>query len=77
VDLCAVQQEFVEGDSHIHRHATDNFLKLVIRLVDVQLCDCHLAGHRPAGIKVLVEAQYGIVILLSEVRLALSLAFIV
>ncbi|PYM00168.1 MAG: hypothetical protein DMF19_10575 [Verrucomicrobia bacterium] len=77
MDLCPVQQEFVKGDSHIHRHAAGNFLKLVVCLVDVQPGDCHLAGNCPAGVKVLVEAQYCIVIFLSEVRLALSLSFVV
>src|SRR5438067_11634010 len=76
-DLRPIQKKFVESDSHIERHATDNFPKFVICLSDVQLGDGHLAGYGSASVKILLDLQPCIVIFLPESRFALLLSLIV
>src|SRR5437763_2974271 len=38
-DLRPIEKKLIESDPHIQGHATDNFLKLVICLIDVQMRD--------------------------------------
>ncbi len=73
LNLRAIKEEFVERDSNIHRHAISNFLEFVNLFLDVQPRDCHLAGHRTARVKVLLDPQYGIVIFVPKSRFGLLL----
>ena len=74
--LGSIEQKLVEGNPHIHCHATGDFLQFIVLLLEVQSRNRHLAGYCSSSVKVVLELKRYVVVFLTEVRFALRLSFI-